>query len=487
MVEITKSGNYIGLNGAASATFKKRFGEEPIKVGDVFVVRDLKDMQEEFGYDISKIDCGWAGMGMAQYCGVAKFTVDDDALTKINAGHTSIFRELGYSWSLDMLKRDGVVEKDEVLKEVKIEKDSVKLSIINEEQDEKIIEKMISLVDKKRFAQILAVAASSYDRKIFPKQETVDWYLNKWATAKYDFFIAFGEKLTLEEEIESEIDEAEMRGLVFELAAKFKKYSIAIDSFHPSEFIKNEMHDYSERFRKFEPRFQHGMKVSKFISMFFEDKELDIEVSKVLQNRHVKGKIVVSIDPYDYLTASLNKHSWRSCHSIENGEYGSGCVSYMIDPSTIIAYKHNGKEYSYNVNNFKWEGNSKSWRQLIYFDKGTSSFIGSKHYPGTNDQAAKVVRELIEKQISKYLGVENKWYVGGYDSHHISIKNIGDFHYSDVSSGYSTVKVVRHTDLNTDSEEFKRIKIEVGVVELKCVSSGKMYSYGSGDLVNKND
>ena len=83
----------------------------------------------------------------------------------------------------------------------------------------------------------------------------------------------------------------------------------------------------------------------------------------------------------------------------------------MLDESTLIAYKYNGNNQNYNIHNLRFEGNSKSWRQCLYFDKDTSNFVSSRQYPSQSDLITKEIRGLLEGYVCGYLNKENNWVV----------------------------------------------------------------------------
>ena len=71
--------------------------------------------------------------------------------------------------------------------------------------------------------------------------------------------------------------------------------------------------------------FPRGMKLSKVLMQEFG---LDAEtvrqhLSMLIQSNKVSGKLCLSIHPLDYLSASENNHSWRSCHAMDR-EYREG-------------------------------------------------------------------------------------------------------------------------------------------------------------------
>lgn len=127
-----------------------------------------------------------------------------------------------------------------------------------------------------------------------------------------------------------------------------------------------------------------GSKIIKSFKYFIKDKEMltniQMAASRVIQKNKVKGKLCLSVHPLDFLSLSENTHNWRSCHALD-GEYRSGNLSYMIDPSTFICYlKSDNDEVLPNFpSKVKW--NSKKWRMLIHMSDNKDMAIAGRPYP----------------------------------------------------------------------------------------------------------
>lgn len=312
-------------------------------------------------------------------------------------------------------------------------------SIRSKEKDPAIIEEMKKKVDKKRLKNLLSISASyGEDARYIVKKEMVEEYLDLWANAKYDFYLLFGRELTMSKEIEFEMTNKEMDILKKELMAQYPQYALYVEDIPSHWFIDNEMGSSFPSYCRYGKQFfsGRGMKLSKFFTNFLKDKEFDISLSKIMQDKKVTGTIFLSIDPYDFLTSSINQHDWKSCHRITDGEWGTGSVSYMLDDTTIISYRAKADAvYKYNFWGIKFEGNSKSFRELIYFDKDSCSIIFGRQYPNGNGEIGKIIREMLEDKVSSYLDVNNLWKVfsSKYDG---EFEDIVDLHYSDVHNSF---------------------------------------------------
>jgi hypothetical protein len=143
---------------------------------------------------------------------------------------------------------------------------------------------------------------------------------------------------------------------------------------------------------------------------------VELEYSRLFENKEVSGNIAISIDPIDFLLMSTNKSGWQSCYAISKdlesrnfGEYVSGLFSYMCDPSTTIAYRHSDKMVEYKIGSSKFEAYSKNWRQLIYLDLEHIGMACSKQYPFEDETLSKTVREFMEELLSNHYNLENTW------------------------------------------------------------------------------
>ena len=111
---------------------------------------------------------------------------------------------------------------------------------------------------------------------------------------------------------------------------------------------------------------------------------------------------IISVNPYDYLTMSFG-HSWKSCHSIKDGGFKGGTLSYMLDKSSIITYVVNKDADPQTA--------GKVYRNMIHYDD--YYFIQGRIYPQENDGSTNlynVFRAKICDEMTELLELkENKW------------------------------------------------------------------------------
>ena len=85
------------------------------------------------------------------------------------------------------------------------------------QKDKKIMEEMISKVDKETMYKIFCIANCNRDIK----REVIDIYHEKWARAKYEFYLLLGNNLRIEEKQEMSLDLQELDLVIVGLRNKF--------------------------------------------------------------------------------------------------------------------------------------------------------------------------------------------------------------------------------------------------------------------------
>lgn len=429
----------------------------------------------------------------------------------------------------------------------------VTYSIVNEKHDAKIIDEMISKVDRERFTKMCRVAMHNGGS---PSSASIDLYLLEWANAKYDWYVAFGNNLTISTPLDFSMDGNELRPMIDNLCKEYPMFasnihlirSAAKNDMEP--FVNNKMPSGIDLFKRFAGDiYKDRMKVTRFLSALhkkeifevrnnegkvlktFSKRELaydfcakkrelaiqcdvfavpsaiaeqfDIDLSKVMQDRIVKGNITISIDPYDFLTSGTTMHGWSTCQRLW-GDMSAALFSFITDPGCLIAYRNNGKEYTYdrivasgpngheevNLGKNAFVGNSKSWRQFIHCDPTTCTFLFSREYPSDKQIAdiPDVTRKLLEDTISKVIGVDNwdnygdleniaeKTYFGGKAIY----KDVNHHHYSDIANwkNLMTRYKIRKTLVSPEKTDMSKAHIYVGG-PVYCLKCGKRLSSDS--------
>lgn len=140
-------------------------------------------------------------------------------------------------------------------------------------------------------------------------------------------------------------------------------------------------------------------KISKAIKeiLFDSDDNTICKIQSIYSNsiQDIKntGKIILSVHPLDFLSASENCHNWRSCHSFD-GDYFGGNIQFMCDDVTFMTYFTNTNE-EYDLCNFhnvcKW--NSKKWRTFLFL-KDTVLAAGNS-YPYSSCRLLKISSDAV--------------------------------------------------------------------------------------------
>ena len=233
--------------------------------------------------------------------------------------------------------------------------------------------------------------------------------LEAWAENKVDIYVKFGRQLKIEKEVECNIPENQCRKLREDFIEEYKepKYILA-NAFVKTIKLAESSNNYLDRdYYLLGTKFAKGMRVSRCFRQLLPGKDVDdyqTKFSMFIQKFKVHGKAVISIDPMDYLTMSVNNSGWRSCHIISNGIHKAGCISYMIDPSTAIAYTTD----KVITANKKFEGlayDNKIWRQCVHI--GENFALQARQYPGINPSNGNAVGELLADMFNTFFDTDS--------------------------------------------------------------------------------
>ena len=105
-----------------------------------------------------------------------------------------------------------------------------------------------------------------------------------------------------------------------------------------------------------------------------------IELFKQCNSKHT---VYLSCDVRDFLRCSYG-YDWKSCHRL-GGEFGSGAISYILNPNVLIAY-------------VQTDDDRLEWREIVYVDLQKHVFVGSRQYKGYNPSFTKAVQNIILNQ-----------------------------------------------------------------------------------------
>lgn len=411
-----------------------------------------------------------------------EFVLNDDIVKVIDA----LYKKLGTSILVGFQKRrDGktVCLPLSIMKlaveDKKEESRDVSIRINDGEKKKEIMEKMISMVNIDDMANAFKWSAetnsNAYSTNIDFKA-TAESYLREWALRKYEFFLMLGERLSVSIPLEHKLDE---KMIMYQWRRTADRYEDNLRrdmmAFSFAEISSNSCSKDNPLNGK-DKYFAVGLKVSKFFSRKYNSTNLDLSISKIMQNNNQKGSMYLSIDPLDYLTMSVNHNDWHSCQRINCGGWGNAAYSMMRDDVTMVAYICNDKVYKYGNEDSRFSMNSKRWRQLVILNKNNCSIAFNRDYPNgaVDDNMRESVRLFVEGIVSSYAKSGDTWNVfapGGRFTNGVPFHGNGScYHYNDPTNMVAYVP-------NTNTG---KIKFEVGVSSIPCICCGKTKIESSG-------
>ena len=262
------------------------------------------------------------------------------------------------------------------------------------------------LIDRDKFKAILL----NYANVDTISQSAIDEMLDAHVTKKQHIFELFRGKLRIEKEIDSFASATEIQLVIEDLIKnelKDDKFFFAkslLKSVHPKEFMDNTL---DKPANMLDVSLGKGMKISKALTKLClpEDAHhITTKHSMALQSLKGKGKIVVSIDPCDYITMSSNNSGWRSCHRLDGGEYRTGPISYLRDSSSVICYMESSSpcEFKLTPDGETYTHTNKSWRQIALVSPDLEFAILERQYPSTVKANSDAVSSIFEELFENY-------------------------------------------------------------------------------------
>ncbi len=214
----------------------------------------------------------------------------------------------------------------------------------------------------------------------------------------------------------------------------------------------------------------------------------------------IRRHTIISLNPLDYLTMSFG-NSWASCHTIDKhnkrhmpnsyeGQYSSGTMSYMLDPSSIVLYtvdaSYEGTEY---------HTQPKINRQMFHY--GKDKLVQGRLYPQSNDGNAEeytMYRQIVQQVIAECFNFPNLWSVSkGAENANKYIETHGT-HYEDY---YHFNSCTLSRNKNCPNEETFRVGhnpicIECGYEHdtsenINCCRANERYCEGCGCVMDEDD
>lgn len=149
-----------------------------------------------------------------------------------------------------------------------------------------------------------------------------------------------------------------------------------------------------------------GTKLMRFLQKFAKAYHLEhfeefrLKHSQILNEANLRGTLCLSIDPIDFLTASMNNCGWGSCMRWDGGEYHRGTIEMMNSPVVVCAYLESENLYDFGSG----PCSNKKWREFFIVDPN-SIISGIKGYPYWNRDLEKITCEWLYELIRDNLGI----------------------------------------------------------------------------------
>ena len=240
-----------------------------------------------------------------------------------------------------------------------------------------------------------------------------------WERNKSHLFKLFGNKIKVTKELgEQNICTSSMVNHIKQefLDKHGDKFNILIkiliDTLSHKEILENRL---QQDIYILDVKLRKGWRITRCFSELEADKkELQKQqdlYSIFLQSLKVKGRLVLSIDPLDFITMSVSKSGWSSCHH-PNNCYGTGGLAYMNDNASIIAYVETDEPMvTYVIDTETKEKTTikmpnKIWRQIVTINEDHSYALQLKQYPNSNKVFSQEVTKIIENLLMAEKGIE---------------------------------------------------------------------------------
>lgn len=129
----------------------------------------------------------------------------------------------------------------------------------------------------------------------------------------------------------------------------------------------------------FEVNIQNGMKTQGVEKKLPAIISLISEIIQAVKGVKLNDKMVLSIDPFDFVTASFNTLNWQSCFR-RDGSYAKSTFVLLTDSATAISYIPTSTFEDDDVDPVFI--NNKKYRAFVHFDEEFSFAAINKVYPG---------------------------------------------------------------------------------------------------------
>lgn len=196
--------------------------------------------------------------------------------------------------------------------------------------------------------------------------------------------------------------------------------------------------DEAYHFQDFKCTIKNGMKTIRTIQKVLKATaypKMDLfekwrnQVSLVQTEGDTKAKLVISINPIDFMSMSENKCNWRSCMGWSNGGcYNAGTLEMMNSNVAAVAYLEASSPFEIFLNETGevYTVPNKSWRSLIFVHKDI--ILLGKQYPFHNDYLVPIVLDMMRELVNKNL----HWHYQFINQEYRDMQNLeGNFYVRD--------------------------------------------------------
>lgn len=338
------------------------------------------------------------------------------------------------------------------------------------------------MIDREAFRAIVGHYGADYCSGDL-SQKVIDEMLNRHVAGKEHIFKLFGNKLRVEREVNITVNshqaEEIKRDFMNELKSDKKLIFAAslVNLLNWEEFSTNTI---QRDVNIFNVSISKGTKLSKALMRLVlpeHQHKISTMHSMLNQKLFTKGKVVLSIDPCDYVTMSSNSSGWRSCHRLDGGEYRTGPIAYLNDSSSVICYVESSTPCKFWYGNKQYEHTNKTWRQIALVNPDATFAIQERQYPNSNamnqNAVSDIFKELFETQNGKSYDRQNTE-ADILSKLHIDYANYNDcnnLYYNDIiNEMFSYGNVVKPTALSVS--DLKDLELPVKGEDVYCLSCG---------------
>ena len=286
--------------------------------------------------------------------------------------------------------------------------------------DEKFVP-MLKQVNIPDFTKCIATLAWREVDQI--RDDVIKRYLVQWAENKYRFYQMLGNQMKIDCPFSYSRLKSETRERLINLKQEFPAYIPWIEVLRECTANKLTNREMSWELRKWIcegfPQFRYeGSSITRFFkSCLCAPDALVNKLAQVFENSTVDATYTISIDPVDIMLASESPYDWSSCYKLDprdEGSHADGCIAALIDSSSLIPYVWNKEgEYKLQASQLKFKSvRYKKMRAWVSISPDFNGFYMNEIYPGKGEYGEdfeKKLRVIVEKTISDYVQLEDKW------------------------------------------------------------------------------